>query len=1581
MSIDGRARLWTRLARVAAAPAAFGLVVVGLQATPAVADTAPVPPTPATVSAGALPTWQINGVVWAQVVVGTTVYATGSFTQARPPGVAVGGAGSIAANNIFAYNITTGNPVPGFNLQLNAQGNSIAASPDGSTVYVGGDFTTVNGAARGHLAAFSTATNTLSTSFAPTLSARVGAIAVSSSAVYVGGNFFSAGGKSRSELAAFNPANGALLPWAPVAGGGNITAMTLTPGGDRLIVGGQVATLNGAQVNGMGSLDSATGANEAWAANQQIMDWAPKAGFTSLVTDGTLIYGSGYNFGANGGFEGTFAAQPDTGAIVWVNDCHGDTYSVFPEGQVLYAVSHTHSCEWIGAYKNTSPWTFHHATAYTTYPTGTNTGPDDYGWNFAGLPDSSPLQWWPTLGIGSYTKQYQAAWSVTGATGVGSSNYVALGGEFPTVNGVAQQGLTRFASGAAANLKVGPVYAASLTPTAMSVSSGSARVGWQATWDQDNQNLTYNVFRDGGATPVYTVTQASTFWQLPTMGFVDTGLTPGSTHTYRVQVVDPDGNKTGSGTSNTVTISSATPSAYFNDVVNDGAGSYWRLDEPSGSIGFDSVGFNDLTEGSGVGHGAPGAIAGDPDTASTFTGDSTGSASTATAVPGPNTFTAEAWFKTTTSSGGKIVGFGSQQTGSSNNYDRQIYMDNSGHLVFGVYNNGVYTASSAGTYNDGNWHYVVGTLSASGLAFYVDGKKVGTNGGTTVGQSYNGYWRVGGDNLNGWPSQPTSNFFAGTIDEVAIYPNALSLAQVQKHYTDAGGTVTIPTAPTDSYGKAVYNSSPDIYWRLDDAAGATTALDTSPNQDNGVVSGGVTFGTPSPVSGNVGSAASFDGTSGTIGSVTSFNNPTVYSEEVWFNTTSTAGGKLVGFGNQQTGNSTSYDRHIYMDAAGHLNFGTWTGTSNVATSPLAYNDGKWHQAVATQGPDGMTLYVDGQPVATNPQTQAQAYTGYWRVGGDSSWSGNNYFAGTIDEVSIYASTELTAAQVLAHYQASPAAVITHTPPTASFTAPSCTVGSPCTFTSTSTQGDSAITGYDWDFGDGTAHGSSATVTHTFTTAGSMNVKLTVTDANSLTGTVTNPVTVSAPAAPVASIATPSCTNLQCSFDGSGSTGAAPLTYAWDFGDGTGTSTQAKPSYTYAVAGTYTVTLKVTDATNQTSAPVSVSVTVTAVVHTPPTASFVAPSCTVGSPCTFTSTSTQGDSAITGYDWDFGDGTAHGSSATVTHTFTTAGSMNVKLTVTDANSLTGTVTNPVTVSAPAAPVASIATPSCTNLQCSFDGSGSTGAAPLTYAWDFGDGTGTSTQAKPSYTYAAAGTYTVTLKVTDATNQTSAPASVSVTVTAAPTLYASDAFARTITNGWGSADLGGAWSPLGSSASFSVAGGTGMMTVSKAGSGPSIFLNSVSSTNTDVQVTFSSDKAATGGGIYVYVAARRPTGAGDYRAKIHLLSNGTVGISLLRTDSAGAETSLTPETVVTGITYTPGLQLRIRVQAFGTTPTTLRARVWLAGGTEPGVWQVTSTDSTAALQAAGGVGLKAYLSSSTANVPVTLSYSAFQAGPAN
>jgi hypothetical protein len=150
----------------------------------------------------------------------------------------------------------------------------------------------------------------------------------------------------------------------------------------------------------------------------------------------------------------------------------------------------------------------------------------------------------------------------------------------------------------------------------------------------------------------------------------------------------------------------------------------------------------------------------------------------------PQTFSAELWFKTTTTSGGKLIGFGTAQTGNSTGYDRHVYMTNAGRLVFGVWTGSAQTITSAMSYNNGQWHHVVATLGTAGMSLYVDGSRVGTNS-TNFAQAYGGYWRVGGDNLGGWPSRLTRSYVNGTVDEVAIYSRALSAVEVADHYNSA----------------------------------------------------------------------------------------------------------------------------------------------------------------------------------------------------------------------------------------------------------------------------------------------------------------------------------------------------------------------------------------------------------------------------------------------------------------------------------------------------------------------------------------------------------------------------------------------------------------------------------------------------------------------------------------------------------------------------------------------------------------------------------------------------------------------------
>jgi len=1258
--------------------AALTLVLVGswlaiANSHSARADTAPPDPTtPVTVSADSLPTTQIDGVVWSQAIVGNTVYAGGSFANARPAGSAAG-TNLTPRANMLSYDITTGALNTTFAPNPNAQVEAVTASPDGSRVYIGGDFTTSSGVNRYRIAAYNATTGALITTFAPVLNGGVRAIVATNTTVYVGGAFTTANGNTRSKLAAFSATDGSLLSWAPSANDG-VQAMVMAPDQSKIIVGGAFTQISGAAEYGMAAIDPITGATLPWAADATVKDAGANAAIDTLSTDGTNIYGGGFVFGSGGNLEGVFAADPSTGAIKWIEDCHGDTYSTYSDGNAMYEVGHQHYCDDVpNGFSQNNPWVLHRSQAFSTAVAGTllHNTQSAYA-DFGGTPAPEQLDWYPTLTLGTYTGQKQAAWNVTG-----NGQYVVEGGEFPTVNGVGQQGLARFAVRAIAPNKMGPmVTGSSFVPTITSITSGTARVAFQANWDQDNTALTYKVVRDSNtAHPVFTTTVNSTFFNRPMLGFTDTGLVNGQSYKYRLYVTDPLGNQV-AGDTVLFTPTANTVSPYAQAVINDAPNTYWRLGEASGTQAYDWAGFSDGTVGAGITRGTPGAINGDANTASTFNGTSTAIVTHPLSQVAPTSFSVEGWFQTT-SAGGRIVGFGDTASATSGDADRTVYIDKNGRVAFGVISGTTVTGAkstitSSAAFNDGQWHYFVASLGSGGMSLSIDSKQVAQNASVTSAVAYQGWWRLGGDTLNGFSNRPSNTNFNGSLDDVAFYSTPLTTAQIANHY-NASGRTAAGSRPTDTYGAAIYDSSPNLYWRLDESSG-TVAHDVTPNGNNGNYSGGVTFGTAGAITGTTDTAVTMNGTNGLVSTTSAVPGPTVYSEDLWFKTTTTTGGKLIGFGSSATGNSGSYDRQVYMLNNGQLSFGTYTGVTNVITSSTSYNDGKWHQMVATQASDGMKLYVDGALVASGAVTGSQAYNGFWRVGGDNlaSWPGqptSNYFAGSIDEAAVYTS-EVSAAQVADQFAKGNGAA--NVAPTASFTSSANNLIA--SFDATGSKDiDGTIASYAWTFGDGTT-GTGVKPTHTYATGGTYNVTLTVTDNSGATGTVTNPITVSAAnILPTASF-TATSSNFTATFNASGSkdTDGTIVSYAWNFGDNA-TGTGVNPSHTYAAGNTYLVTLTVTDDKGGTGT-MQQSVTVS---NAPPTAAFT--SAAAGLTASFNGGgSVDSDGSISSYAWTFGDGST-GTGATPNHTYATGATYNVTLTVTDNQGATGTVTKPVTVS--------------------------------------------------------------------------------------------------------------------------------------------------------------------------------------------------------------------------------------------------------------------------------------------------------------
>ena len=1035
-----------------------GLAIFGLalsQPVAASADTLLPGPAPveqrsaSTVTADPLPTVQIDsGVVWVQQIIGSTVYAGGSFSNARPAGAAAG-TNLMPRSNILAYNIDTG-VATSFAPVINGVVKSMAMSPDGTRLYVGGTFTSVNGVTRWNFAAFDTATGAL-LSWAPAVGGTyVNAIVATKTAVYVGGLIGAGAGVTRKNFAAFSATNGALLAWAPTSDL-QVDAMVLAPHGDKIIAGGRFGMVNGVSQRGLAALDLTTGALLPWAAPNTVINgmstgtYKGKAGIYSLATDANSVYGTGWVYAnvATGNLEGTFSATSDSGAINWIADCHGDHYGVYSDGTNVYTTSHQHACESMGGAPQSDPSTtnLRHATAYTAAAKGTLTrSPEvsDIYADWSGYPAPAAIDWYPDWVTGSATGDGQAGWDMTG-----NGKYLLVGGEFPYVNGKLQQGIVRFSNQPAGGPKNGPRWSGSnWVPTAKSNTAGTVRISIPSNWDRDDLSLTYKLYRNGTAAPLQTQVAQSTFWNTPTLTFSDSGQAPGSTQTYKVTATDPDGNTVNSN-SVTAVVSNQPASAYANAVLNDGASLYWRLGTSGSGTETDWAGSNDGTIGANVTASSSGAINGDVSNASTFAGSQTSDIYSNQQIPVPASYSEEFWVKTTTTNGGKILGYGSQQTGNSGSYDRHVYMTNSGRLVYGNYDGNTRIIETPNSYNDGTWHHVVGTQGPGGMSLYVDGQLIGSDSTAPNAQSYTGYWRVGGDNIGGWPDGPNSYEFSGQIDEVAIYGSVLTGAQAAAHYALGVGQ----TPPTAAFTSTGVNQTIAFDGSGSSAASGQTITGYSWN-----------FGDSSPLGVGVSPAHTY-GLPGTYSVTLTVTSSTGLTSQVT--------NQVVAKAPHQAPTAVI---GVTGAAAPNTLTGVFDGTGSTALDGATITGYSWD-------------FGDGTTSTLAKPTHAYATPGTWPI-----------------KLTVTDSLGLTSTVATASFTS------IHNAPTPAFSS-TANLLSVAVNASASTPTDGQALLYDWNWGDGTADGSGVTATHTYSVAGTYTITLGVSDNLGAAAQVTGQVTV------------------------------------------------------------------------------------------------------------------------------------------------------------------------------------------------------------------------------------------------------------------------------------------------------------------------------------------------------------------------------------------------------------------------------------------------------------------------------------------
>jgi PKD repeat protein len=206
---------------------------------------------------------------------------------------------------------------------------------------------------------------------------------------------------------------------------------------------------------------------------------------------------------------------------------------------------------------------------------------------------------------------------------------------------------------------------------------------------------------------------------------------------------------------------------------------------------------------------------------------------------------------------------------------------------------------------------------------------------------------------------------------------------------------------------------------------------------------------------------------------------------------------------------------------------------------------------------------------------------------------------------------------------------------------------------------------DWDFGDGT-NSTDFSPVHTYSTAGTYTVNLTVSNAN---GTDSKTATINVSELPVSispvanfSINVPLTVRFTDSSENATS-------WNWDFGDGMN-STDQNPTHTYSTAGMYTVNLTVSDAneTDSKTATINVSEEPVSVV---PVANFSSNVTSGTAPLTVQFTDSSENA--TSWNWDFGDG-MNSTDQNPMHTYSTAGNYTVNLTASNGNGTNSTFAN-------------------------------------------------------------------------------------------------------------------------------------------------------------------------------------------------------------------------------------------------------------------------------------------------------------------
>jgi hypothetical protein len=201
---------------------------------------------------------------------------------------------------------------------------------DGSTLYVGGQFTSIGGQTRNRAAALDIATGT-PTAWDPNANGLVRTLTLDGANVYAGGFFTNIGGQLRNNIAKLNTTTGAAANWNPNA---NSEVFQMIVDGTTVYAAGTFTSIGGQTRNRIAALPN-SGANPIPTA------WDPNADahVTELALDGSILYVGG-TFSTIGGAARSRIAAIHTGsgiAVSWNPGANDAVQTLALSGSSLYA--------------------------------------------------------------------------------------------------------------------------------------------------------------------------------------------------------------------------------------------------------------------------------------------------------------------------------------------------------------------------------------------------------------------------------------------------------------------------------------------------------------------------------------------------------------------------------------------------------------------------------------------------------------------------------------------------------------------------------------------------------------------------------------------------------------------------------------------------------------------------------------------------------------------------------------------------------------------------------------------------------------------------------------------------------------------------------------------------------------------------------------------------------------------------------------------------------------------------------------------------------------------------------------------